>query len=229
MWDPFLRCSSHPGQAYDLLGLGAAAATPGPYELDDYVHQFLAEAPLEPVDVIGFSMGALIAQAVALDSPGRVRRLVLVSAVHGRDEAEQQAIVRRVELVRSGAYADSIEPALTRWFTPEFALANPDVIDDVRQRMLANDPVSYAHAYSIFATADAYVAPQATMIQHPTLVITGSDDERSTPSMTATLAKRLPHGSAVVVQGVRHMLPVEAPAALADHIDRFLDDTDAKE
>ena len=215
-----------PVLAPDMLGHGAAPHPDGPYRLGMFVQHVidtLDAAGLDAVDLVGFSMGALVAQGFAVAHPHRVRRLALVSGVYDRTPDERAAIVARVAEVRAGGYLATIQPALDRWFSPDFAAAHPDVVFGVRDRLLRNDVVAYGNAYEVFATADAELAADVHRISASTLVITGSDDQRSTPMMTTRLAAALPHGHAVVVPGVRHLLPLEAPDVLTDHLQTFLD------
>ena len=225
MWAPFSAALGTPVVTYDMVGLGDAPKPRGPYSLAMYAEQLREVAAGlggRPIDVVGFSMGALVAQRFAADHPQLVRRIVLVSGVYDRTARERAAIVERVAEVRSGGYLDSVEPALARWFTPAFAAARPDAVQVVRERMLANDVRAYADAYEVFATGDAELVPLAPRIHAPTLVITGEDDQRSTPAMAERLAAALPNGRAVVVPGVRHLLPIEQPALLAELVRDFL-------
>jgi pimeloyl-ACP methyl ester carboxylesterase len=231
MWRAVHACldAAAPGTpvlAPDMLGHGTAPHPDGPYRLAMFVHHLvdtLDAAGLDAVDLVGFSMGALVAQGLAVTHPHRVRRLVLVSGVYARTPDERAAIVARVAEVRGGDYLATIRPALDRWFSPAFAATHPEVVAGVRDRLLANDVVAYGHAYEVFATADAELAGEVHRIAAPTLVITGSDDQRSTPAMATRLAAALPHGQAVVVPGVRHLMPLEAPEVLTDHLHTFLD------
>ena len=54
----------------------------------------------------------------------------------------------------------------------------------------------------------------------PVLAITGSDDAGSTPAMSAAIAAACPRGEVVIVPGARHLLPLDAPQAVADAIVR---------
>ncbi len=61
----------------DLLGHGTAAA---PHEPEAYEHleaELLSRFPDEPVDAVGFSMGARTLLQIAADHPGRIERLVV--------------------------------------------------------------------------------------------------------------------------------------------------------
>jgi (E)-2-((N-methylformamido)methylene)succinate hydrolase len=225
MWHRFEEI--YPGQtvSYDLLGLGNAPKPAGPYRLAHYVEQFEAEltraGQVGPVDIVGFSMGALVAQAVALAFSERVQHLVLVSGVFNRTVAERDSIVARVAEVRSGGYVASIEPALSRWFTPTFAAQHPETVEAVRVRMLPDDVPAYANAYEVFATGDAELSNAVQRITAPTLIITGEDDQRSTPAMAHALAAAIPSARAIIMPAVRHLVPLETPEVLVQLISKF--------
>ncbi len=239
LWDGvrFRLGLPRPNHAYDTIGHGDGPHPPGPYRLVDYVDQLADEVDTtyphhdgkkrRPVDVVGFSMGALIAQGFAATHPKRVRRLVLVATVFERSPAARASVLARVADVRTGGYGQSVEMALDRWFSPAFAASHPDVVGAARARMAANDVRAYADAYEVFATADADLAPHVASITAPTLVIAGGDDARSTPAMAEALAAELPNGRAVVLPGVRHCVMLEAPDELAHLVGEFLDEEDA--
>lgn len=229
MWAPMsgLLAGHHRVVSYDLLGHGNAAPLDVGSDLGTFASQL--EVVLDDLDIascvlVGFSLGALIAQRFVLDHPERVDALVLVNSVFDRSPADRAAVLNRVEAVRNGGYQATIETALERWFSPHFTSSKPAVVASVRQRLLDNDVTSYAIAYSIFAIADSGLAAEAGSITTPTLVLTGADDLRSTPAMTCALAAALPHARAVVVPGLCHLGPLEDPPALAAVIEEFVAD-----
>lgn len=228
MWGPVAArlADRHRLLRYDLQGHGGSAKPPGPYRLADFVAQLLHLTEglgAARFDLVGFSMGALVAQGVALAAPERVGRLVLLNGVFDRSAEERAAVLARVQDVTEGSYAESVETALERWFTPAFHSRHPEVVEQVRAHMSGNDLAAYAAAYEVFATADAELAPQVGRIAAPTLVATGSDDRRSTAAMARALAARLPRGRLHLLEGQRHLTPLEAPEAVAGLIAGFLE------
>jgi pimeloyl-ACP methyl ester carboxylesterase len=225
MWLPVMAALARRRTiAYDMIGHGRAAKPAGPYTLDTFVEQLgaVVDALDCDIDLVGFSMGALVAQGLALsDRSSRIRRIVLLNGVYDRSSDERRAILDRVAEVREHGLATTIEPAIERWFTPSFAQARPDVIESVRQRLLDNDERAYADAYEVFATADAELAGRVGAIAAPTLIVTGIGDQRSTPAMAEALAAALPNGTSSIVNRVRHLTPLEAPSILATLIDEF--------
>src|SRR4051794_3645664 len=123
MWDPVVAALPHRRTiTYDMIGHGHARKPQGPYGLSMFVDQLtvIVDALRTEVDLVGFSMGALVAQGYALSTKQKLRQLVLLNGVHDRSDSEREAILDRVVEVRAGGYESTIEPALQRWFSPRF-------------------------------------------------------------------------------------------------------------
>ena len=97
----------------------------------------------------------------------------------------------------------------------------PQVVDRVRARLAANDQESFLAAYSVFARGDRDIVAQLETLPTRLLAVTGSLDAGSTPAMTHALAAAVPDGTAELIAGARHLLPLEQPDALADALNRF--------
>ncbi len=84
-WDPALidaLASNRRVLAFDNAGVGSSTgATPNTVEQMAYdAIAFIAALDLDPVDLLGFSIGSFVAQQIALTRPALVRRLILASA-----------------------------------------------------------------------------------------------------------------------------------------------------
>jgi (E)-2-((N-methylformamido)methylene)succinate hydrolase len=206
--------------ALDLPGHGAQPPLTAPVTLEDLAEDVLDRMPEGRVHLVGFSLGALIAQWIAARHPDRVLSLTCVSAVCSRTPEEAEAVRGRLETARAD-FATSMERAVDRWF-PDDVPGNRERRDRTREVLLANDVGSYLHAYAVFASGDREVAPELHRIAVPTLAITGELDPGSTPEMTDRLADSIEGARRRVVPGVRHMLPVEAPDALAEELTELI-------
>jgi pimeloyl-ACP methyl ester carboxylesterase len=210
----------------DLRGHGASApAAPG-VTLSELAGDVLALDD-GPLHLVGFSLGALVATEAALAAPERVRSLTLVSSVAGRSPQQRAAVRERLARARD-AFSESVEVAIARWFSDDWATGEPALVEDVRATLLAIERDSYLACYAVFAEGDAELWPRLPALAVPTLAITGSDDAGSTPAMTRALAERIPHARAVVVDGARHLLPLERPDVLTAHILEHLERTDER-
>jgi len=210
---------------YDLLGHGAAPGITGAADIQHFITQLDAEldqAGWKHANVLGYSMGGLIAGAYAAARPQRVKRLVLLSTVFQRTPEEVQAVMARLDAAATQDVQAAAAVSLQRWFTPAFQAARPDRVAAIGQRLVQNDRANFLAAYRLFAEGDQLLAQAAPDIACPTLAMTGEHDVGSTPRMTRGLARALPDSRARVIDGQRHMLPVEDPAVVAAALHAFL-------
>ncbi|QWF82983.1 alpha/beta fold hydrolase [Amycolatopsis sp. CA-230715] len=218
MWDrvsPGLA-EHHRVHAPDLLGHGSAPDVESGVTLTDLA------APVErlgegPRHLVGFSLGALVATRFALDHPGEVASLTLVSAVANRSETERAAVAARLAAARRDLPA-TFDAAVDRWFSPAWRAGEPELAQRIRAVLAANRAQSYLACYGIFARGDEELWPELPRLACPVLAVTGADDPGSTPEMSRALAERVPSGRARVVPGARHLLPLERPEAVADAV-----------
>lgn len=176
---------------------------------------------LQEFDLVGSSFGSMCASAFTIANPGRVRRLVLLGATRGlkNQPAEQRLAMLRMreDSIAQGpiVFGDSRWKLLLSDTPPQRA------VDEVKNLLKAtNRRALLQSSQAIQQTDQAEWAPQITV---PTLMATGSAD-KVTPVETnaALIAKGLPNGRLVVIDGVGHLPKVEAPekccALIAQHL-----------
>ncbi|SIG55779.1 3-oxoadipate enol-lactonase [Mycobacteroides abscessus subsp. abscessus] len=208
--------------ALDLPGHGAQPPLTAPTTLAEMAADVALRLPPGPVHLVGFSLGALIAQKLAVTQPGRVRSLTCVSSVCARTEEESDAVRQRLVGARED-FAGSMERALDRWFPTGEDADSEQWRAETREVLLRNDPESYGHAYTVFATGDRDIEPELSGIAVPTLAITGELDPGSTPEMSFRLRDRIAGTEVDIVPGARHMLPVTNPHELVDRLGALID------
>jgi pimeloyl-ACP methyl ester carboxylesterase len=212
-WEPV---RPHLGRAEvvapDLPGRGA---TPGPAldrvsALADWLAGWLADAGIEAPVVVGHSLGGAIGLQLALDHPDRVRAVALVSS----------AARLRVHPAILAAVAASTPEAPWR-LDPGFGPDTPQaVIDDYAARSASVPPAS---ALADWQACDAFdVRDRLGQVAVPVLVVHGSQDAFTPPRYQGPLAEALPVAVHVEIAGPGHMLPWEAPAALAEVLATWL-------
>ena len=216
---------------YDLLGHGGTPPRSGGLELDDFVAQLAAlldEHGIDDAHIVGFSLGALVAQAFALAQPHRLLRLVSVSSVYDRDEAAGKAVLRRLQQAEREGPGSIIQAALDRWFTKAYRHSHPQEVKKIEIRLRANTPQGFLPAYRLFARADRQLAGRLGEIKAPTLAITGENDVGSTPEMATRMSEAIPNAECRIISGVRHMLPLEAADELNALLNAFLKDQESE-
>jgi pimeloyl-ACP methyl ester carboxylesterase len=210
---------------YDLLGHGRSTAGSANAALADWVDQLNGVArdlALEKFALVGFSFGGLIAQAYAVRYPRMIERLVLMSTVYDRSEAERVSVLSRLDVARREGPHAIIFAALSRWFSPEFSKSHPAILARYETMLRGNDAASFLSAYECFATADRELVGTLTAFNRLSLVMTGELDTGSTPAMARKLAGMIPSAECSIIAGGRHMMPVEMPGEVNSVLRRFL-------
>ncbi|NSZ19267.1 alpha/beta fold hydrolase [Agrobacterium vitis] len=202
--------ASHRVIAVDMPGHGQSLALPKGSELPDFVAWlggFLQEMKLEPVNLAGHSMGALIAGGAVASFPQKIRRVALVNGVYRRDVSAKAAVLARAESIAADGI--DIEGPLKRWFdTDAVSLAARALTEQCLRQMNVD---AYATAYRAFANGDETYADCWPQVSCPALFLTGAGDPNSTAEMAQTMAGQAQQGIARIVPGHRHMVNLTAP------------------
>lgn len=209
--------------APDYRGHGYSAAPPVPYVIGDYVTdvlRLLEELGEPTAHLVGFSIGAVIAEAVALAAPERVSSLVLLNTIGDRTEAERVRALDRLEVIRSSDPADVAATSAARWFTPAFIESNPEIVAEEVGIVSVTDHAPYAASYEVLATTE--IIDQLSAIDLPTLIVTGENDVGSTPRMSRAVHQKIARSQLVVVDDLQHYLHIEGAQTIADLINGFI-------
>jgi 3-oxoadipate enol-lactonase len=207
---------------YDVRGHGQTDKPPGPYSLELFAQDLAALLDvlgIPAAHLVGLSMGGMIAQTFALNYPDRVKSLVLADTSSRYPPESRQQFEERAKIAETQGIEPLIEPALERWFTPEFARAHPEVIERYRRMLRTNDPKAYAAATRAIAQLD--LTARLGAIKVPTLVIVGEDDPGTPPAMAKEIAAAIPGARLEILPG-RHMTQEESAEAFNRLLLEFL-------
>lgn len=224
-WDGVLKYLNGSVQSlcYDLRGHGESEKVYERFELRDLVADLdalIVSQGWETFHIVGFSLGGLIAQAYALQFPEKLSSLSIISSVTDRTPQEQQKVKRRADTLAKGRADKHMEAAVNRWFSDQFIIDHPDIVESRVQRSLNNDPQCYAAAYRVLAESD--LADQLHRISCPTLIMTGEEDAGSTPRMSKVMGQRIPDSQVHILPGLKHGILLEAPELIAKTLQAFL-------
>lgn len=209
--------------AVDLPGFGASPPPAEPATMGSYaaaVAALVERLALPPVTLVGYSMGGQVALELCATRPELVERLVLVDTVAHVDSPEvaqgRRELADRLEREGVAAYAEEFLPKLV-----ELDGAAPGVEAHARAMMRASDPRGAALALRARADRTGYEHVLDTWPE-PALVVVGERDPFDQAGHAAAMARRLPAGELVVVPGVGHTPPLEAPDELTRILADFL-------
>lgn len=207
----------------DLRGHGRSGPIDGALTLDDFVRDVtdvLDACAVPAAHIVGFSLGGLIAQGLALDHAARVCRLVLLSAVAGRTAEERERVRSRLEILREQGIGAITTANRERWFTPGFIARNPELVERRMRQLRENHGPSYAAAYAVFSTSD--LGDRLHAIRAPTLIATGEHDAGSNTRMARFMHTQIDGSALEILPGLRHSILVEAPQLVARLLRAFL-------
>jgi pimeloyl-ACP methyl ester carboxylesterase len=199
---------------YDLRGHGNSSLPQHGFDLDSHVQDLLAVlnhclVEHQPVDLVGHSMGALIALRFALRYPELVRRLVLVDAPMPAKQWVAPSLV--------AAESSSV---LAQWINEQPYLTNE--VRGRRRDRIHKRLESLLFGTSIVADVLAMDAESDEALQEytqPVLLIYG----RESPCLAAGhhLHEILPNAELSLLN-CGHYVPVEAPDALRQVLEQYL-------
>ena len=212
MWDGVVDALAADRQVvrFDMLGHGRTLDPSG-------------ERSIGRPDLAGLSMGGMVSLAAAARHPSTFRRVALLNTVFGRTSEQAAGRRERLAAAETGGMGAVAALAIDRWFTADWQAANPVDTAAVRERLLTNDLAAYLKAYRVFVGGDPLMPAAAANVTAPTLAMTGELDPGSTPAMSHALADAVPDGQAVVLAGLHHLPPIEAPGAFLRPFLDFLD------
>jgi len=210
--------------AMDNAGVGgtAAAAPLTITAMADQASALVTTLHLGRTSVLGWSMGGMVAQALAVDHPDEVSRLVLAATQAGTGNALPVPAA-------AGAAAASADPAtvLSVLFPPDQAAAEKAYADQIVQ-------------YPGFYQAPAALKPaQTTAIEQwlagavpagraegalrvPTLVADGTEDALDPVANDRLLARAIPQAQLVLYPDAGHAFLFQDATAFLSRVEAFL-------
>lgn len=216
LWEPVAALLDVEVLGVDLPGHGASPVPGAPYTVPELAEAVLSavdahRGPGAPFHYAGDSIGGALGLALALRAPDRVRSLAPVCT--GAKLGEPAAWHERAALVRAEGTGAVVATSRQRWFAPGFPERAPEVSGPLLDRLREVDPEGYARACEALALLD--LRGDLARITAPTVVVSGAQDIPCPPEMGAIVADGVPCARQVVLDGVGHLAPAEAPEAVA--------------
>ena len=227
-WDPQLGNLSDRWRcvAWDMPGYGMSAAVePLTFvAIADAAASLLDVLEVQRAHVCGLSFGGQQALHLALEHPDRVASLILAdtSSAFGADGTDPDSwLEARLAPLEAGLTpADFAQEVLC-------SVAGPDFGGDSLAAAVASfsriTSAGLRAACECLLTHD--VSGRLGEIAAPTLVVVGELDEETPLAYSRLLADRIPNAELVVIGGVGHLSPCEAPEEFNSAVRRFLDDS----
>ncbi|MFL6046826.1 MAG: alpha/beta fold hydrolase [Propionibacteriaceae bacterium] len=207
-WDPRIVdpiAKDHHVITFDQRGVGASTGkVPDSIEaMADDAYTFIRALGFDKIDIFSFSLGGMIAQALVVEHPELVRKLVLTGTgpAGGKD----------IDQVAGTTYYDILRAALTRSDAKEFLFFNRNAtgkpaakafIKRLRERTVDRDAPIKVKAFQTQLNAIKKWGRSApadlSKITQPTLIANG-DNDRMVPSVLSEDLHRRITGSELII------------------------------
>jgi len=221
-WDPCLAALPGPAHCPDLLGHGATP--PGGATLScftEHVVSFLDEREcVDPLVVVGISLGGLVAQGLVVSHPDRVAAVVLVDTVSRYPQAFRNTWAERIEVAKTDGMEPLADVMEETWFTEDFRRGHPEIVAECRRQFLRTDLLGYVNACQMLGAVDIH--SELASIARPTYVLCGTDDAPFFVESANEMADLIPDVQFDWFHGAKHACVLEQPDLFGRYVKDFV-------
>ncbi|WP_114972898.1 alpha/beta fold hydrolase [Rhodoferax ferrireducens] len=213
-WDPRIVdgiAAKHHVIAFDNRGIGASSGSPSNSmaQMADDAITFIQAMGLKQVDLLGFSMGGMIAQEIVLKEPQLVRKMVLAgTGPAGGEGISSVSGVTFYDMLRGFFTGQDAKQYLFFTRTPNGIEAGKAFLDRLKERSENRDKEITVSAF--LAQLEALRAwgkkepVDLSVVKQPVLVVNGDADRMVPTPNTHDLARRLPNSTLIVYPDAGH-------------------------
>jgi pimeloyl-ACP methyl ester carboxylesterase len=213
-WDPRIVdgiAAKHPVITFDNRGVGASSgSTPTTIEeMASDAITFIRALGFEQVDLFGFSLGGMIAQVIAQQEPGLVRKMILAgTGPAGGEGIDKVTRVTYLDVARGLLTRQDPKQFLFFTRTPNGRRAGKEFLARLQER--TNDRDKAISVRSLRAQLKAIhrwgqqQPADLASIHQPVLVMNGDSDKMVPSKNTVELDRRLPNSQLVLYPDAGH-------------------------
>ena len=225
MWDSQISSlNNHSIITYDLLGHGKTPYNKEEVTLNDFSKQLddlIKFLKVDKINLIGFSLGSLIALDFASKFQDKLKTLTLLGTTYKRTLEQRNLVIERFEQAKLNKPIS--KQALKRWFTDQYLNDHSEIYDQFIKILTKKDEdhLNFLKAYKLFA----YHQDDIGMIKNiktKTLVMTGSDDLGSTVEMSKSLSNDLINSSFTEINNGKHLCSIECADDVNINLKNFI-------
>ena len=210
---------------FDNAGIGHTSALPAPLSVDamaDQTSALIAALRLGRASVLGWSMGSMIAQALAVRHPAQVRRLVLCASFPGNgttNRPSQQAI----DALKSG----NEQKVMADLFPAGQTAARNSYLAAVSSYPAASSPAAgiltaQSHAVDEWWDGTDPAGKRTAAIAVPTLIADGTADRLDPVANSHTLARLIPGATLELYPDAGHAFLFQDQTVFVPLVESFL-------
>ncbi|MEJ2104286.1 MAG: alpha/beta hydrolase [Ignavibacteriaceae bacterium] len=210
---------------YDIRGLGASSSGDGQFTIEMFVddlENIISVLKLNKPILCGLSMGGYISLRAVERMENKFGALILCDTKSSVDDDEGKLKrASAIKQINSGAFDQFIEAFVLNCFGEKFVRENNTEYRKVVDRSKNNNPLGVKGCLLAMASRTDTTG-YLSNIKLPTLIISGSEDKLTPPSVMKPMSDQIPNSKFVIVDGAGHMTPIENPEFVNKSIKDFL-------
>lgn len=193
--------------------------------LADDVAGLMDALHIQKANVLGISLGGMIAQEFVLAYPQRVGKLILCSTNCGAGKSIPPApeVISVLIQSREGrSEEDILKDSIPFLFSDDFVRKNPEAVAAMTENVLRypTSPKTFQRQLNALMTFDSY--ERLSGISSPTLVMHGKKDILVLPQNGEILASRIPNAKLCLFDDSAHALFSQEPLPVSRALVSFL-------
>ena len=225
MWEPQVHAlNTYSTVTYDLLGHGKTPYKNEEITLSDFSNQLtslLDFLKIDKINLVGFSLGSLIALDFASKFQNRLNTLTLIGTTYKRTSDEKLKVLERFNQAKLNKPLS--KQTLKRWFSDKYLEMHPEIYDQFMKILNKNpiDHYNFLKAYKLFANYQDDIK-KIEKIKTRTLIMTGSNDLGSTVTMSKSLSNDLINSSFIEINNGKHLCSIECSDDVNINLKKFI-------
>ena len=188
----------------------------------DDLEKIIDELKLDKPILCGLSMGGYISLRAVERMQDKFSALILCDTKSSADDNEgklkRAAAIKQINL---GEFDAFIESFVLNCFGEKFVKENNAEYRKVVERSKKNNPLGVKGCLLAMA-GRTDTTRNLPKIKLPTLIICGSEDKLTPPSVMKPMAEQIPNSEFILVESAGHMTPIEYPKVISRAIKDFL-------
>jgi poly(3-hydroxyalkanoate) depolymerase len=226
MWSPLLaHLPERDIIIFDLPGAGRSSVPHVPLRMRgiaNIVAELMCKLGVGPADVLGYSLGGVVAQELAYRHPALVHRLILAATSAGWPAWPPNPLVAWLMLTPARYYDRRLAAAIVPVIAGGRTARDRAVLLASVDERIASPPTVRGYLQQLYAITGWTSQPWLGRLPQPTLVLHGNEDPIVPVVNARLMARRIPRAILAEIPRAGHMLLVDEPERAAPEINRFL-------
>jgi pimeloyl-ACP methyl ester carboxylesterase len=228
-WDPILLeklASNHTVITFDNRGIGNTTSGDKKFAITQFANDtsgLMDALKIKKADVMGWSMGGMVAQELALLHPDKVGKLIIyASTCGGKETRPPSPEAMKVFANQSGTSQERLQKFLPLLFPEQWRMKYPNYYQNL-PTTTEKVPNKTLDLQTEAIINWAGTCNRLNNMTQPTLVIVGTDDILTVPANSLLITENIPGAWLVQMKGGGHGLMLQYPEKFSNVVLTFLE------